>query len=78
MGEFTTSQFSEPEVNETVRAHGKVEDMWEQQQTWKAIRVNGVRILHAFKRRTKCVGAKPAQRNDPEKYMNNHQRQGPM
>ena len=51
MDEATTSKYSEREVNEMVRAHaGEINDIWEQHHTWKAIRIAGVRILHAFKR----------------------------
>ena len=61
MGEFTTSKYSEQEVNEMVRAHtGGSEDIWEQHQTWKTVWIGGVRILRAFKRQTDCIGGKPA------------------
>ena len=51
MGEITTSKYSEELVNEMAQAHkGDEEATWERHQTWKAIWINKVRILHAYKR----------------------------
>ena len=51
MGEFATSKYSAEQVNEMVQAHkGAEEAIWGRHQTWKAIRIDKVRIIHAFKR----------------------------
>ena len=51
MGEITTNKYSEELVNEMAQAHkGDEKAEWDRHQTWKAIWINKVRILHAYKR----------------------------
>ena len=50
MSEITTAKYSEKEVDQLVKEFGdRGEDKWARNQTWKAIRIHGVRILHAYK-----------------------------
>ena len=49
--EITVSKFIEQAVSEMVRARtGIYRDGWEIHRSWKAFRIEGVRILHAYKR----------------------------
>ena len=51
-GEITTTKYTENQINEMAHAYkGSEEYAWGKHQTWKAIWVDKVRILHAFRRK---------------------------
>ena len=56
MSEITTAKYNENTIDRMVTRYNEERlnggwNMWELNQTWKATRLDGVRILHAYKRK---------------------------
>ena len=50
MGEITTDKYNVRQVNEMADRYNGADVVWDEHQTWKAVWICKVRILHAYKR----------------------------